>query len=98
MTDSIRRRKRKRINSEEETKPILQEEEWSEEKMSEVTVGGEKKSHRIIIGEIDQIRSELMEERNSSLIESDYWDETHSWGSDDDEASDEYWHFLGRYE
>ncbi|WP_222427362.1 hypothetical protein, partial [Hyella patelloides] len=27
-----------------------------------------------------------------------HWDETHSWGSDDDEASDDYWHFLGRYE
>ena len=47
---------------------------------------------------INEIRSELMEERNSSLIESGYWDETHSWGSDDEEASDEYWHFVGRYE
>ncbi len=47
---------------------------------------------------INEIRSELMEERNSSLIESGYWDETHSWGADDDEASDEYWHFVGRYE
>ncbi len=25
-------------------------------------------------------------------------DETHSWGADDEEASDEYWHFVGRYE
>ena len=47
---------------------------------------------------INEIRSELMEESNSALIESGYWDETHSWGSDDEEASDEYWHFVGRYE
>ena len=48
--------------------------------------------------DLDEIRAELREERNSALVESNYWDETHSWGSDEEEASDEYWHFLGRYE
>lgn len=47
---------------------------------------------------IDEIYSEFGEERRSGLLESDYWDETHSWGSDDEVESDEYWHFVGRYE
>ena len=47
---------------------------------------------------LDEISAELKEENYSALVESDYWDETHSWGVDDEEASDEYWHFLGRFE
>lgn len=47
---------------------------------------------------IDQIRSELNEEQRSTLVESDYWDETHSWGADNEIESDDYWHFVGRFE
>ncbi len=47
---------------------------------------------------IDQIRSELYEELRSTLVESDYWDETHSWGADNEVESDDYWHFVGRFE
>ena len=47
---------------------------------------------------IDQIRSELEEEQRSALVESDYWDETHSWGADNELESDDYWHFVGKYE
>ncbi len=48
---------------------------------------------------IDQIRAELFEEKCLPLVESDYWDETHSWGSDNEIIeSDDYWHFVGRYE
>ena len=73
-------------------------EEWTEEEKSEVSEQGKKKRQLVMTSEIDQIRAELVEERGSALLESDYWDETHSWGSDDEEESDEYWHFLGRYE
>ena len=47
---------------------------------------------------IDQIRSEIDEELRSTLVESDYWDETHSWGADNEVESDDYWHFVGRFE
>ena len=47
---------------------------------------------------IDQIRSEIHEELRSNLVESNYWDETHSWGADNEIESDDYWHFVGRFE
>ncbi len=47
---------------------------------------------------INEIGSELADDRRSELIESNYWDETHNWGSDNESASEDYWHFLGRYE
>ena len=31
---------------------------------------------------IDEISSELMEDRRSGLLEFNYWDESHNWGSD----------------
>ena len=76
----------------------MRTEEWKEEEKSEVTVQREGSRQFVMTSEVDQIRAELVEERSSTLWESDYWDETHSWGSDDEEESDEYWHFLGRYE
>ena len=98
MTDRRRTRRTRSNLTEKETKPILPEEEWTEEEISEVSVQREDSRQLVMTSEIDQIRAELVEERSSALLESDYWDETHSWGSDDEEASDEYWHFLGRYE
>ena len=100
MTDSSRRRRRRitSAESEGETKPILRKEEWSEEEKGEVTVQREGSRQLVMTSEVDQIKAELVEERSSTLLESDYWDETHSWGSDEEEESDEYWHFLGRYE
>ncbi len=100
MTDSSRRRTRRtRSNSTEgETKPRLRSEEWTEEEISEVFEQRKGSRQLVMTSEVDQIRAELVEERGSALWESNYWDETHSWGSDDEEASDEYWHFLGRYE
>ena len=98
MTDSGRRRTRRtrsNLTEGESSKLILLE---SELEVSDIPVTVEKKSYGVMIGEVDQIRAELVEERGSALWESDYWDETHSWGSDDEEESDEYWHFLGRYE
>ncbi len=94
-TNESRRRSRRitSAESEGETKPTL-----SEEEKSEVSEQGKKKMPLVMTSEVDQIRAELVEERGSALLESDYWDETHSWGSDDEEESDEYWHFLGRYE
>ncbi len=62
------------------------------------TQPGEKKDQLGMKKAIDQMRAELAEERCSAYLESDYWDETHDWGSLISEASSEYWHFLGRYE
>lgn len=76
----------------------MRSEEWTEEEKSEVSEQGKKKRQLVMTSEVDQIRAELVEEKGSELLESDYWDESHSWGSDDEEESDEYWHFLGRYE
>ncbi len=47
---------------------------------------------------INEISSELMEDRRSGIVEFNYWDESHNWGSDNELVSDDYWHFLGRYE
>ena len=49
---------------------------------------------------VERIRSELTEDRyHDRLNESEYWDETHHWGGDNEESvSSDYWHFLGRYE
>ena len=41
---------------------------------------------------------QLDEEKHSALVESDYWDETHCWGADHETESDDYWHFVGRFE
>lgn len=46
---------------------------------------------------IDQIRAELFEERFAPSPEPEYEDETHSW-ADNETESEEYQHFLGRYE
>jgi hypothetical protein len=48
---------------------------------------------------ISLIRSELLEDDyHSTLAESDYWDDSHSWSNGDELLCDDYWHFLGRYE
>jgi len=46
---------------------------------------------------IDQIRAELFEERYAPSVESTYQDESHNW-LDDEAESEDYRHFLGRYE
>ena len=47
--------------------------------------------------QIDEIHAELTDESNFNPDEPEYWDETHSWSHDLSE-SDDYWHFVGRYE
>ena len=47
-----------------------------------------------LINTIDQISTELGEDRRNDL-DSEYWDDTHDWGS---EYNSDYWHFLGQYE
>ncbi len=89
-----RRRKRVRGGSKpegEEPLAVKEEEPIIKER-------AEKKSQLVMRKDLDEIKAELVEERSSGLVESGYWDETHSWGSDEEEASSEYWHFLGRYE
>ena len=46
----------------------------------------------------NEINADLTDDKRSALVESNYWDETHAWGSDNEVESDDYWHFLGRYE
>jgi hypothetical protein len=48
--------------------------------------------------QINQICAELVEEQSKSDIDSEYSDDTHNWFDDGEEFSDDYWHFLGRYE
>ena len=95
-------RRSRRISSSlerEEPKPILTvEESISKTETEKITNQARLKDIQVMRRDVDEIKAELVEEKQSALLESDYWDETHSWGSDDDEASDEYWHFLGRYE
>ena len=50
----------------------------------------------VLTAQIDQIRAELLEEEYLNSTEPEYLDETHSWGKQLE--SDDYWHFVGRYE
>ena len=48
---------------------------------------------------INSIRAELLEDiYHSDFAESNYSNDTHDWGNNDYSHSEEYWHFLGRYE
>ena len=101
MIDNTRRRKRKTdslIKPEEQKSSLPAEESISKTETEEITSQVTRKGILVMRQGIDEIRAELVEEERSDLLESDYWDETHSWGADDEEASDEYWHFVGRYE
>ncbi len=98
------RRRRKRISAgsepEEQKQRIPAEESLTSRELEseEEITRPVRKGIVVMRRDLDEISSELGEERNSALVESNYWDETHSWGSDEEEGSDEYWHFLGRYE
>ncbi len=48
---------------------------------------------------LDLIRTEIIEDNYSAdFAESDYWNDSHHWSSGDQLLSDDYCHFLGRYE
>ncbi len=46
----------------------------------------------------NEIKADITDDKRSAAVESGYWDETHSWGSDSELESDDYWHFVVRYE
>ena len=46
----------------------------------------------------NEINADITDDKRSAVVESNYWDETHHWGSDSEIESDDYWHFVGRYE
>ena len=48
--------------------------------------------------DLDQIRAELFEEKSAPTSEPEYWDESHNWDLDNESESEDYWHFVGRYE
>ena len=100
MAEETRRRRRKSslIKAEEQKTLVPAEESRTKIETEEVTNQATRKGILVMRKDLDEIRAELGEERHSGLLESNYWDETHSWGSDEEEASDEYWHFVGRYE
>ncbi len=100
MAEKTRRRRRKTslIKPEEQKSSLPAEESTTKIETEEITSQVTRKGILVMRQGIDEIRAELVEEERSDLLESDYWDETHSWGSDDEVASDEYWHFVGRYE
>ncbi len=50
------------------------------------------------IGDINQIRGEFREETSYPVVEPEYWDDTHNWGKEYGTESEDYWHFVGRYE
>ena len=50
-------------------------------------------------GSINSIRSELLDDfYHSDLTQSDYSNDTHDWDGEGETISDDYWHFLGRFE
>ena len=49
--------------------------------------------------DINSIRAEFIEDTyHCELNESDFSDDTHDWGDDDQSASVDYWHFVGSFE
>ncbi|WP_019503421.1 hypothetical protein [Pleurocapsa sp. PCC 7319] len=105
--NNIGRRRTRSLSSPGEQKPILTTPEPQEESipnpLTDSTEATKEASNPQLVNPsltntINQIRSELYEEIRSTLVESDYWDETHSWGADNEIESDDYWHFVGRFE
>lgn len=48
---------------------------------------------------VDLIRTELLEDvYHAELSEPHFSDDTHNWGNGNKLISDDYWHFLGRFE
>ena len=109
----IRRRVRKRGEKKQDyNKPVVPEEEPKQVVISqEQTESEEEAQNRLARAKIRQnqgnfttakgineINAEFTDDRRSALVESNFWDETHNWGSDSEIASDDYWHFLGQYE
>ena len=105
MNSSIRRRTRsqrqgQKFNvggawTEEKEIEIQTKEEVTVESTSNYESTGEESMSK---SAIDQIRAELFEERYAPSVEPEYEDESHSWGTDNEAESEEYQHFLGRYE
>ena len=107
MTYSRRRRKTRLLTQPGELKPILTSPEPQDQSIPNAQTETQEATNQAantplenfsLSNSIDQIRSELDEELRSTLVESDYWDETHSWGADNEVESDDYWHFVGRFE
>jgi len=49
--------------------------------------------------DINAIRAEFREDTyHSKFSESDFTDDTHDWGGDSQNLSDDYWHFVGSFE
>lgn len=48
--------------------------------------------------QFNQIRDEIEAHHHAHLAGSDYWDDSHDWSDEGELVSDDYWHFLGRYE
>lgn len=53
----------------------------------------------IYSNDINAIRAEFQEDTyHCKLAESDFSDDTHDWGGELHDLSDDYWHFLGSFE
>ena len=113
MSEPIRRRRRLRrtdsdniINSDNIIKEIISpvSEQTQSTELESKNIDSEQLSSSKFVpvkdyNRLDSIRSEL--EEDSSYVdftESDYSDDTHNWEDSSQSISDEYWHFLGRYE
>ncbi len=89
-TEKRRRKISSSLEPEEQKPSVPAEESISKTETEEVTNQAMIAVILVMRRDLDEIRAELGEERKSALLESYYWDESHSWGSDEEEASDEY--------
>lgn len=49
--------------------------------------------------DINSIRAEFLDDTyHSELCESDFSNDTHDWGGDSQNLSNDYWHFVGSFE
>ena len=86
------RQRRRGVSSEITSSPATESNSASDEPSTPVI------SIPIPLNDIDQIRSELLQELSYPVADSDYADNSHDWSSTSEFLSTEYWHFLGRYE
>jgi hypothetical protein len=101
--ENIRRRRRTRATSTTEPLPSfppLQATEPSEVnlKIAPEPIITDFSLSKSDWSQINQICAEFSEEKSNSDIDSEYSDDTHNWFDDGEEFSDDYWHFLGRFE
>ncbi len=94
-------RKKTQFTNFSSSQPIETTEDSAEQVESEAVSSQTQASSNQSLGinDINAIRAELREDTyHAQLSESDFSNDTHDWGGENQEISTDYWHYVGSYE